>query len=208
MFGSTKLWGGFADPLPNATAIHHTATTLAQYFMPVRIDNLSELSMCISCLDAPTAIRIAANVLILNMRRLAFQQLRRGVASSRPRYPSWLRSPQPSCPTCPPQRAYATVSAAELQFGQPIHETHPHLLRAGERRFWWQNLICFTNCVFSHPRYNSSRICRSKSEACCEPPCKRDCNTSIFRYEISLRSSLLRVSPRAEFFIPNRLQRT
>jgi hypothetical protein len=29
-------------------------------------------------------------------------------------------------------RAYASVSAAELQFGQPVHETHPHLLRAGE----------------------------------------------------------------------------
>ncbi|KAI9848002.1 MAG: hypothetical protein M1838_000674 [Thelocarpon superellum] len=30
------------------------------------------------------------------------------------------------------QRCYATVSAAELQFGQPLHETHPHLLKAGE----------------------------------------------------------------------------
>ena len=26
------------------------------------------------------------------------------------------------------------VSAAELQFGQPLHETHPHLLKAGERK--------------------------------------------------------------------------
>jgi hypothetical protein len=30
------------------------------------------------------------------------------------------------------RRHYASVSAAELQFGQPVHETHPHLLRAGE----------------------------------------------------------------------------
>ncbi|KAK0628808.1 peptidase M24, structural domain-containing protein [Bombardia bombarda] len=29
-------------------------------------------------------------------------------------------------------RNYATVSAAELEFGQPVHETHPHLLKAGE----------------------------------------------------------------------------
>lgn len=29
-------------------------------------------------------------------------------------------------------RHYASVSAAELQFGQPLHETHPHLLKAGE----------------------------------------------------------------------------
>jgi intermediate cleaving peptidase 55 len=25
-----------------------------------------------------------------------------------------------------------SVSAAELRFGQPVHETHPHLLKAGE----------------------------------------------------------------------------
>ena len=31
-------------------------------------------------------------------------------------------------------RRYASVSAAELQFGQPLHETHPHLLKAGERK--------------------------------------------------------------------------
>ncbi|KAG9237029.1 xaa-Pro aminopeptidase-like protein [Amylocarpus encephaloides] len=30
------------------------------------------------------------------------------------------------------RRAYASISAAELQFGQPVHETHPHLLGAGE----------------------------------------------------------------------------
>ncbi|KAM7199442.1 xaa-Pro dipeptidase [Rhypophila sp. PSN 637] len=29
-------------------------------------------------------------------------------------------------------RNYATVSAAELEFGQPVHETHPHILKAGE----------------------------------------------------------------------------
>ncbi|KAK2816015.1 hypothetical protein FQN49_008070 [Arthroderma sp. PD_2] len=29
-------------------------------------------------------------------------------------------------------RKYSSVSAAELQFGQPLHETHPHLLKAGE----------------------------------------------------------------------------
>ncbi|KAM0803744.1 putative metallopeptidase family M24 [Usnea florida] len=29
-------------------------------------------------------------------------------------------------------RKYASISAAELQFGQPLHETHPHILKAGE----------------------------------------------------------------------------
>ncbi|KAI4097760.1 MAG: hypothetical protein LQ344_000032 [Seirophora lacunosa] len=31
-----------------------------------------------------------------------------------------------------PHRSYASLSAAELQFGQPLHETHPHLLKPGE----------------------------------------------------------------------------
>lgn len=29
-------------------------------------------------------------------------------------------------------RQYASVSASTLQFGQPVYETHPHLLKAGE----------------------------------------------------------------------------
>lgn len=32
-------------------------------------------------------------------------------------------------------RPYASIAASELQFGQPVHETHPHLLNAGEGRF-------------------------------------------------------------------------
>ncbi|KLJ09957.1 xaa-Pro aminopeptidase [Blastomyces silverae] len=32
----------------------------------------------------------------------------------------------------PARRFYASVSAAELRFGQPLHETHPHILKAGE----------------------------------------------------------------------------
>lgn len=31
-----------------------------------------------------------------------------------------------------PRRGYAAISAAECQFGQPVHETHPHILKAGE----------------------------------------------------------------------------
>ncbi|KAK2740500.1 hypothetical protein FQN55_008843 [Onygenales sp. PD_40] len=30
------------------------------------------------------------------------------------------------------RRWYGSVSAAELRFGQPVHETHPHILKAGE----------------------------------------------------------------------------
>lgn len=32
-------------------------------------------------------------------------------------------------------RPYASIAASEFQFGQPVHETHPHLLKAGEGRF-------------------------------------------------------------------------
>ncbi|KAE8151371.1 xaa-pro dipeptidase app [Aspergillus avenaceus] len=30
------------------------------------------------------------------------------------------------------RRGYASISAAELKFGQPLHETHPHILNPGE----------------------------------------------------------------------------
>lgn len=33
-----------------------------------------------------------------------------------------------------PRHAAEAVSAADLQFGQPVHETHPHLLKPGESR--------------------------------------------------------------------------
>jgi hypothetical protein len=36
----------------------------------------------------------------------------------------------PSSPPPPPQQV--VVNAAELQFGQPVHETHPHILESGE----------------------------------------------------------------------------
>ncbi|KAI9803584.1 MAG: hypothetical protein M1825_001927 [Sarcosagium campestre] len=45
------------------------------------------------------------------------------------------RSRLPKCrPRLPSSRTYATatVSAADLKFGQPLNETHPHLIRAGE----------------------------------------------------------------------------
>ncbi|KAK0385219.1 hypothetical protein NLU13_7696 [Sarocladium strictum] len=46
------------------------------------------------------------------------------------------RQRQPTSPrralSCLGVRGYASVSAADLQFGQPVHETHPHILRAGE----------------------------------------------------------------------------
>ena len=40
------------------------------------------------------------------------------------------------------------VNAAELRFGQPLHETHPHLLQAGERKLEscsWEKTAPLTN---------------------------------------------------------------
>ncbi|KAM0502333.1 hypothetical protein ACHAP8_003873 [Fusarium lateritium] len=41
---------------------------------------------------------------------------------------------RPKLPSSTPARlrTYASVSASELRFGQPVHETHPHILKAGE----------------------------------------------------------------------------
>lgn len=53
---------------------------------------------------------------------------------ARPLLPSLNRTSAPtSHPRC------ASTSASDLDFGQPLHETHPHLLKAGERKF--DNLI-------------------------------------------------------------------
>ncbi|KAK3078159.1 hypothetical protein LTS18_008288, partial [Coniosporium uncinatum] len=48
-----------------------------------------------------------------------------------------FRCPNPRRVLVEPQRTVdvqrrTQVSAAELQFGQPLHETHPHILNAGE----------------------------------------------------------------------------
>jgi intermediate cleaving peptidase 55 len=49
--------------------------------------------------------------------------------SSRPLSHSLRQLPRFNLP-----RSYATsVAAAELKFGQPLHETHPHILSPGER---------------------------------------------------------------------------
>ena len=64
-------------------------------------------------------------------------------ATSKSTRPPWICSTCRSSPVAVgprlhqsqlPRRSYATeVSAAELTFGQPLHETHPHLLGPGER---------------------------------------------------------------------------
>lgn len=49
-------------------------------------------------------------------------------------------------------RYSTTISAADLKFGQPLHETHPHLLKAGER----MDLPCGYN--ISSPQANCEPV--------------------------------------------------
>ncbi|KAK0641112.1 peptidase M24, structural domain-containing protein [Cercophora newfieldiana] len=72
------------------------------------------------------------------LRRLESHVIRRGRCSgSLPASPQLrLAFSRPQCsrqqPTPRTLRGYATVSAAELEFGQPVHETHPHVLKPSE----------------------------------------------------------------------------
>ncbi|KAL6882768.1 peptidase M24, structural domain-containing protein [Trichoderma longibrachiatum] len=67
--------------------------------------------------------------LVLPSHKLPLQQRNRSISQAishinRSTLSSYISSPR---------RCYSSVvSAADLQFGQPVHETHPHILKAGE----------------------------------------------------------------------------
>ena len=49
------------------------------------------------------------------------------------------------------QTRCASIAASELQFGQPVHETHPHLLKAGERWFALSEILhlkLLVDCIY------------------------------------------------------------
>ena len=43
-------------------------------------------------------------------------------------------------------RRYAFIAAPKLQFGQPVYETHPHLLKAGEGSVELLGISVLDNC--------------------------------------------------------------
>ncbi|CAL3962573.1 hypothetical protein PZA11_000305 [Diplocarpon coronariae] len=59
----------------------------------------------------------------MKLRRPILQQLQKAFSPACTRV---LRA------TPQPRRTYASVPAADLQFGQPVYETHPHILRPGQ----------------------------------------------------------------------------
>ncbi|KAI0863885.1 peptidase M24, structural domain-containing protein [Xylaria cubensis] len=77
-------------------------------------------------------IRQLGNWLTPQTRRPSCPQTR-SISSALPQQrPVQIRSPR-TLKTCSASRAYSTaVPASQLLFGQPVHETHPHLLKPGE----------------------------------------------------------------------------
>ncbi|KAI1758194.1 peptidase M24, structural domain-containing protein [Xylaria castorea] len=64
--------------------------------------------------------------------RPLYSQTRSISTAPPPRRPAEIRSPL-TLKTCSANRVYSTtVPASQLLFGQPVHETHPHLLKPGE----------------------------------------------------------------------------
>jgi hypothetical protein len=56
------------------------------------------------------------------------------------------------------RRGVASVPAAQLRFGQPLHETHPHLLEAGEGATAHGIRRCMLTSFHSHTRHHSPRV--------------------------------------------------
>ncbi|RYC64128.1 hypothetical protein CHU98_g2061, partial [Xylaria longipes] len=76
----------------------------------------------------------------MKLSRLPIRQLKKCLAPQTrsistappPRRPAAIRSPR-TLKRCSANRAYSTaIPASQLLFGQPVHETHPHLLKPGE----------------------------------------------------------------------------
>jgi len=102
------------------------------------------------------------------------------------------------------------VSASDLVFGQPVYETHPHLLQAGESTLLLQLLQFGLNTWLiwrcSNPRHHSSRICPSPHEACQILTSQFYRHTRGLRSEIPLRRRILQISPRPRLPILDRYE--
>lgn len=85
-------------------------------------------------------------------------------------------------------RFYASVSAAELQFGQPLRETHPHLLKPGERT-WCPLRSPKKSClrhICSHARHHRTRIRPAPFQARLQAPKEWHCCSSCLRSPIQI----------------------
>ena len=140
----------------------------------------------------------------MKLGRPALQQLQKRLFSPPCRQSQLLGLATTCRATFQSRRSYASISAADLQFGQPVHETHPHLLRAGESTYILKSANALLTQSCSHSRHNRSGIFRSTVKTCCKPTGQRHSNTCLLKYEVPIRSRVLRVSPRTKLFLPDR----
>lgn len=97
----------------------------------------------------------------MKIGRPGLQQLQRIFTSTPTRLClRYTASSNKACTTQRP-RTYATiVSAADLKFGQPVHETHPHLLKAGESEYSIVHVEQLLIILFSNTRNYSTGVRR------------------------------------------------
>lgn len=100
-------------------------------------------------------------------------------------------------------RSFVTVNAADLRFGQPLHETHPHILRPGECMCCNSLHECALMCSSNSWHYRC-RVCPTAVEACREPPEELISNCCCRKYPIPVQQHFLRVSPELRLLLPDR----
>ena len=86
------------------------------------------------------------------------------------------------------------INAADLRFGQPLHETHPHLLQPGEgrdNRYFRAGRCSTDDLMSSHTRHHCTRICATTNEARGTIASQRDSSSCCIGYCISHRTCFL-----------------
>jgi len=107
--------------------------------------------------------------------------------------------------TCQLRLQSSAVHASELRFGQPLHETHPHLLEAGEGGI--DLIISLEKSLLvdtghrSYTRHLCTRICAAEDKARGATAAQWDSNCRGFRYCLSHWTCLLPISPRSRLFL-------
>jgi len=104
-------------------------------------------------------------------------------------------------------RGITSVPAAQLSFGQPLHETHPHLLKAGEGATLHSGVCYMLTVLFSNAWYLCPGILRAPLKASRTSPIRLDSRLRCIRAEVRLWCRLLQIPSGSRLPIPHRLQR-
>lgn len=106
-------------------------------------------------------------------------------------------------------RGYATVEvpASKLRFGQPLHETHPHLLKPGESTTTCACLTRprpFTKQRHSHTKHYCPRILPASPKARRKATAKLDRPSCWCRPEVCFGRRVLQIPPGPRLPLPDR----